>query len=252
LWQKAQVPDDRNRIELTARCLLVRDAERCILVETGLGDKFDDKRAAIFACRHPHGTLVEQLAARGISPDAVTDVILTHLHFDHCGGTTYRDGDKLTWTFPRATYRVQRQQWEWAQAPSGKDAGSYRAEDFALLADSDLLLVDGDAEVFPDIRVSPVHGHTPAMQRVHIRGDDGGLLFCADLVPTKSHLRWPYIMAYDNQPLDTLAEKQEWLPRAARDGDIVVFGHEATCDGAILRVDEDHDAVVIEREINLS
>lgn len=246
LWQRTNPADDRNRIELAARCLLIRRDDRYILVETGIGDKFDDKRADIFKVRHPEGGLVRQLEKRGIAATAVTDVILTHLHFDHCGGTTRRDEGTLTLTFPKADYHLQRRQWDWAHAPSGKDRGSFRREDFALLADASLHLIDGDGEIFDGIAVHPVDGHTAAMQLVSIRGDDHGLLFCADLAPTSTHLRWPYIMAYDNQPLRTYEEKQTWLPRATERGDLVVFGHDPVCDAARLRA-EDDDVVIAEK-----
>lgn len=257
LWQRGNPADDRNRIDLVARCLFIRGGGRLILVETGIGDKFDDKRAAIFKVGHPGGSLISQLAQRGIPAQEVTDVILTHLHFDHCGGTTRRIGGELALSFPRATHYVQRRHWEWARAPTGKDAGSFRAEDFDLLAGSDRLrLLDGEQELFEGIRVHPVDGHTRGMQLVSIAGETGdtgetggGLLFCADLVPTRAHLRWPYIMAYDNEPLLTLQEKQRWLPAAADNGDVVVFGHDPGYDAAILgREDE---SVVVVREVDL-
>ena len=250
LWQRSNPPDDRNRIALAARCLLIRGADRCILVETGIGDKFDDKRADIFAVGFPRGGLIAQLAERGVSAESVTDVVLTHLHFDHCGGTTRRIEDRLELSFPRATHHVQRRQWEWAEAPSGKDAGSYRTEDFGILADAGRLhLLDGDEDLFEGISVHVAEGHTPGMQLVSVRAGDSGLLFCADLVPTRTHLRWPYIMAYDNQPLVTLAEKHRWLPLAADNGDVVVFGHDPECDAAVLR--REGDVIVIDREIDL-
>lgn len=234
LWQRANPADERNRIELAARVLLLRGNGRTILVETGLGEKFDDKRADIFAVRHPDGNLPQQLERRGIAPGDVTDVLLTHLHFDHCGGTTRRVDGELQLVFPGADHHVQRRQWQWAHAPTDKDAGSFRAEDFGLLADASLHLVDGESEIFTGIRVHPVDGHTAAMQLVTIADHATRLLFCADLVPTRTHLRWPYIMAYDNQPLVTLREKQHWLPQAAERRDLLVFGHDPLGDGAYL------------------
>jgi len=250
LWRRSNPPDERNRIELAARCLLVRGAGRCLLIETGIGDKFDDKRADIFAVRHPEGGLPAALAQRGVASGDVTDVLLTHLHFDHCGGTTRLVEGALELTFPDAAYHLQRRQWEWAQAPTSKDAGSFRAEDFSLLVDADLHLIDGDRELFDGIRVHPLDGHTAAMQLVEIGDDETRLLFCADLVPTRSHVRGPYIMAYDNHPLTTLAEKRLWLPRAAERDDIVVFGHDPAFDAARLSV-KNGEAVIVE-EIDLS
>lgn len=250
LWQTTNPPDDNNRIDLAARCLLVRDDERCVLVETGIGSRFDEKRAAMFNVRHPDGDLLDALEERGVAPTDVTDVVLTHLHFDHCGGTTRREGDGLVLSFPEAVHHVQRRNWEWAHRPSRKDAGSFRAEDFSLLERSPLLhLLDGGVELFPGIHLQVVEGHTPGMQLVRIDGAEATLLFCADLVPTRGHLRWPYVMAYDNQPLVTLAEKLEILPRAAADGWIVVFGHDPGCDAAVLATEG--DMVVVDREVEL-
>ncbi len=250
LWQRTNPADERNRIALAARCLLIRGNGLCVVVETGIGDKFDDKRADIFDVRHPRGLLRAQLAERGLAAEDVTDVVLTHLHFDHCGGTTRRSGDRLELSFPRATHHVQRRQWEWALAPSGKDAGSYRSDDFGILADDDRLhLLDDDGELFDGISVHTAEGHTPGMQLLRVRAAGAGLLFCADLVPTRTHLRWPYIMAYDNLPLVTLAEKRRWLPLSADNGDVVVFGHDPVCDAAVLRRDQDN--VVVEQEVDL-
>ena len=251
LWERTNPPDEANRIELAARCLLIRGGGRCILVETGLGDKFDDKRAEIFKVRRPGGGLVGALERRGIVPGDVTDVVLTHLHFDHCGGTSRRENGRLVLTFPRAVHHLQRRHWEWATAPSLKDAGSFRAEDFAPLADSpDLNLLAGEGELFEGIHLRVVDGHTTGLQLVRIEGPEATLLFCADLVPTRAHLRWPYIMAYDNRPLTTLEEKRELLPRAAAAGWIVAFGHDPDCAAALL-AQEEEDRVVVARELAL-
>jgi glyoxylase-like metal-dependent hydrolase (beta-lactamase superfamily II) len=249
LWERSNPPDARNRIELVARCLLIRGNERCVLIETGIGDKFDEKRTDIFAVRHPGGGLVKELARRGVAPEQVTDVVLTHLHFDHCGGTTRRASGGLELTFPAAEHHLQRRQWERAQAPSEKDAGSFRREDFEPLSGAALHLLDGECEILEGIAVHPVNGHTEGMQLVSIRDRASRLLFCADLVPTKTHLRWPYIMAYDNEPLVTLAEKKSWLPRAAADGDVVVFGHDPACDAVRLQGGE--AGVTVAAELDL-
>ena len=243
LWGRTNPADERNRIQLASRLLLLEGHGRRVLVDTGLGDKWDDKRLDIFDVRRLEGGVVELLRRLGHEPEAITDVILTHLHFDHAGGTTRRSGDALELTFPRARHHVQRRQWEWACAPTGKDGGSFREEDFSLLADSGLLeLLDAGGELFPGVELLVLEGHTTAMQAVRVVGSEDSLIFLADLVPTVAHLRWPYIMAYDNRPLDTLAEKQRVLMSAAREGWLLVFEHDPqTC---AMRVREDAGRVV--------
>ncbi len=251
LWRRAIEPDERNRIPLAARLLLIEGGGRVILVDTGLGDKWSTKRRDIFAVRQHRGGVCAQLRERGIDPDQVTDVILTHLHFDHAAGTTRRleDGD-LELVFPRARHHVQRRHWEWAHAPSPKDAGSFRAEDFAPLAGSGLLrLVDGDVELLPGIHVIALDGHTTAMQAVRVAGKEACLLYVADLVPTTAHLRWPWIMAYDNQPLVTLAEKQRHLLRAAAEGWLLALEHDPRSAAVRLREVEGGVDVAAEEEL---
>lgn len=251
LWERTNPADDANRIALASRCLLLRGNERCILVDTGLGSKFDDRRSEIFKVSRPGSGLLGELERRGLQPDDVTDVVLTHLHFDHCGGTTWRRDGELHLTFPVATHHVQRRNWAWAHQPSDKDSGSFRREDFAPLDGSGRLrLVDGDTELFEGIRTTVVEGHSPGMQLVWVEDDETTLLFLADLVPTRTHLRWPYIMAYDNQPLVTLAEKRQILPRAAEQSWILVFQHDPECEAAAVALEE--DTIRILREVELS
>lgn len=250
LWERTNPADERNRIELAARCLLIHGQERRILVDTGLGGKFDRKREEIFKVRRPDGGLKGALVRRGIRPEQITDVILTHLHFDHCGGTTEELDGELQLAFPEAVHHVQRRNWNWAHHPTDKDAGSYRREDFSPLEGSDQLhLVDGSGELFPGIHLVVLEGHTAAMQLVQIEGPEATLLYVADLVPTLAHLRWPYIMGYDNQPLVTLAEKRQLLPQAAAESWVVVFEHDPGCAAALLR--QEGDAVVVGREVEL-
>lgn len=251
LWERTNPADDSNRIDLAARCLLVRGAGRCVLVDTGLGSKFDDKRAGIFKVSRPGNGLVGALERRGLEPGDVTDVILTHLHFDHCGGTTLRRDDELFLTFPEAVHHVQRRNWAWAHQPSEKDAGSFRREDFGPLDGSGRLhLVDGDTEVLEGIHGVVVEGHTPGMQMVRIEDGDTVLLFLADLVPTRAHLPWPYIMAYDNQPLVTLAEKRQYLPRAVEESWVLAFQHDPHCEAVLVSMED--DAVEVAREVEIS
>ena len=223
LWEKSNPPDERNRIALAMRLLLIEGPERTFLVDTGIGDKFSDKLNGIYAVKN---TLLpdEAVKAAGFDPASITDVVLTHLHFDHGGGSTRKDGSAV---FPNARYHVQRRQFEWGRSPSLKDRGSFRSEDFMPLYREDRLeLVDGRAEIADGIELLPVDGHTPAMQLVTVTDGTETLLYCADLVPTVSHLRTPYVMAYDNEPLKTIDEKLTWVGRAADEGWILFFEHD--------------------------
>lgn len=227
LWERGNPADDRNRIALASRLLLLRGESRIVLVDTGLGHRWSDKERDIYAIDRSGPDVVGQLAARGIDIGDVTDVILTHLHFDHAAGTV-REGDGgLELTFAAARHHLQRRHWEWAQSPTPKDTASFRPDDFRALADSPLLeLRDGPGEVLPGVEVLPLDGHTDAMQAVKVSGPEATLLYVADLVPTTAHLRLPFVMAYDNRPLRTLQEKRELLSTAAREDWILVLEHD--------------------------
>jgi glyoxylase-like metal-dependent hydrolase (beta-lactamase superfamily II) len=240
LWQKSNPPDDANRIALGMRLLLIRGPVRTWLVDTGLGDKFDAKANRIYRtedCLLPDAAL----RAAGHDPAEVTDVVLTHLHFDHGGGATRADGSPV---FERARYHVQRRQFEWASEPSPKDRASYRPDDFEPLQREDrLVLLDGRVELDDGIEVLPLDGHSPGMQLVKVNDGSTTLLYGADLVPTRTHLRLPYVMAYDNEPLATLREKAEWIGRAADEDWIVFFEHDprtAAC--RVVRGERDFEA----------
>ncbi len=223
LWERSNPPDERNRIELAMRLLLIEGPDRTWLVDTGIGDKFSDKLNGIYNLQ---GTMLPDVAlqAAGFDPATITDVLLTHLHFDHGGGSTRADGNAV---FPNARYHVQRRQFEWAREPSLKDGGSFRPDDFMPLYREDRLeLIDGRAEIADGIEVLPVDGHTPAMQLVKVSDGAQSLLYTADLVPTTSHLRTPYVMAYDNEPLKTVEEKLTWVGRAADEEWILFFEHD--------------------------
>jgi glyoxylase-like metal-dependent hydrolase (beta-lactamase superfamily II) len=240
IWATTNPPDNLGRIELGARLLLIEGADRTFLVDTGLGDKFDDKLNSIYnsaGCVMPD----EALRQAGFDPSAITDVLLTHLHFDHGGGSTRRDGTPV---FPNARFHLQRSHFEWARDPSPKDRASFRPLDFEPLADNDqLVLHDGRTEVADGIELIPVDGHTRGQQLVKVSAGDTTVLYTADLVPTATHLRVPYVMAYDNEPLKTIAEKSEILGRAADGNWILFFEHDASTTACrIVRGKKDFEA----------
>lgn len=227
LWERRIAPDDRNRIPLATRCLLLRGHGRTILVDTGCGDKGDERFNEIYGIDPTAPTLTDALAALGVTPADVSDVVLTHLHFDHVGGATRREGDELVLTFPNATHHVQRSHWDWA-AESPREGASFLAENLdPLAASGQLALVDGDMLGLTNLAVHVVNGHTRGQQLVRVTDGEHSLLFAGDLVPTAAHVPDLWIMAYDVEPLATLREKREILGRAAAGGWTLVFEHDA-------------------------
>ncbi|MFA5833645.1 MAG: MBL fold metallo-hydrolase [Bacteroidota bacterium] len=226
-WSKSNPPDERMRITLAARCLLIRGEGRTILVDTGNGSKWNDKLKDIYRLDNSHFALETSLAKHGVKPEEVTDVILTHLHFDHCGGSTKFVNGTLVPTFPNATYYVQKAHWELSQNPSDRDRASFMNDDFMILHEKGMLkFTEGEQEIFPGISVVVCNGHTMAQQLPKITDGTSTLLFCCDLVPTTSHIPFPYVMGYDLRPLGTLEEKKRILPQAEKEGWILFFEHD--------------------------
>jgi glyoxylase-like metal-dependent hydrolase (beta-lactamase superfamily II) len=247
LWEKQSPPDERNRIRLAVRCLLAFDDEagRRILVDDGIGDKWDAKHTQIYAIDRSAGGLDAGLAAAGLSRGDITDVILTHLHFDHAGGTTRRGpAGALELAFPNATYHLQRRNWQWAHSPSEKDAGSYLAEDFALLEHAGRLhLIEGEGELFPDLELIVSEGHTVAQQLPRFHGGSTHLTYCGDVIPTRAHVRVPWVMAYDLYPLTTIEEKKMLLAEALEDDGMLFFEHDPDVAACRLREEDGHPAL---------
>jgi glyoxylase-like metal-dependent hydrolase (beta-lactamase superfamily II) len=246
LWERRIAPDARNRIRLAARALLAvdRDARRVVLVDDGMGDKWDAKRADIYAVDRRGVGIDGGLARFGLSRDDVTDVLLTHLHFDHAGGTTRRGPDgALALSFPRATHHIQRRNWQHAHAPSERDAGSFLAEDFELLQRSNQLhLVEGEVELFPDVELICAEGHTVGQQLPRFRGDGTHLVYCGDVIPTHAHLKPSWVMGYDLFPVTTVEEKKVLLAEALEEDGVLFFEHDAEMAACRLR-EEDGEPV---------
>ncbi|MHB1845037.1 MAG: MBL fold metallo-hydrolase, partial [Deltaproteobacteria bacterium] len=228
LWEKHFPADERNRVRLALRCLLIEDGDRLILVDDGIGSKWSDKELDLYGIDQSGASLDRQLGALGWARADITDVVLTHLHFDHAGGTTTRGPDGvLALAFPSATHHLQRRNLEWANGPTEKDAGSYLRENFETLERAGRLrLWEGEGEVHPGIRLLPSDGHTIGLQLVRIDSEEGSVLYCADLIPTAAHLRTSWIMGYDLQPLVCLQEKKALLRRALAEEWILFFEHD--------------------------
>lgn len=227
LWSRSVQPDEQNRISLAARVLLIRGLGKNILIDTGLGDKWASKQQDIYKINSSAGGLLHSLEEQGLDREDITDVILTHLHFDHAGGATMEENGMLIPTFPNATYYVQRENWQWATNPTEKDAGSYLPENFVPLSEHRVLeFVEGEEELLPGIRVLLSHGHTRAHQHPLIRDAETNLFYCGDLLPTRAHLAIPWVMGYDNFPLTTIEEKKWILSRAVADRWILCLEHD--------------------------
>jgi glyoxylase-like metal-dependent hydrolase (beta-lactamase superfamily II) len=227
LWSRTNPPDERNRIRLAMRCLLLVGHGRRVLVDTGLGDKADAKFRDIFRVEDSP-TLEDSLAAAGFGPGEVTDVVLTHLHFDHAGGATVREGDALRPRLPRARYHVQRRNWENAHAPNPRERASYLRENFDPLEQAGVLEFweGAGACPWPGISLVTAEGHTRGQQLVRIEGGGRVVYFVADLIPTASHVRIPFVMGYDIAALETMNEKQSLLARAVDEGAWIALEHD--------------------------
>jgi glyoxylase-like metal-dependent hydrolase (beta-lactamase superfamily II) len=228
LWERKKPADEQNRIQMGTNLMLIKGEGRIVLVDTGLGDKYDKKFANIYAVENEENNLHKSLQKEGLTVESISDVILTHLHFDHAGGATYRDKNgEIKPTFPNARYYLEKRQYEWGMNPSEKDRASFFEENFIPLKENDqLVLIEGRKELFPGIETIPVNGHTVGQQMVLVKGEDRSVLFAADLLPTSAHVPIPWIMAYDLYPMKTIAEKKEYLQEAVKENWLVVFEHD--------------------------
>ena len=235
LWEKKSPPDEKNRIRMRANSLLVRAANKTIVVETGNGTQWDPKLRAIYAIQDGD-PLLDSLAKAGVQPGQVDLVINTHLHFDHAGGNTRLASGRVVPTFPRAWYIVQRGELEHAMNPTERDRASYFPENIQAVSNEERWeLLEGDQEILPGISVARIPGHNADIQAVKITGGGKTLAFVADLLPTRHHIPLPWIMAYDLYPLETLETKRLWVRRIVEEGWIVVFGHDPDIAAATLQ-----------------
>jgi len=250
LWQRSHPADERHRIQMVTRCLVARGEGRLVLLDTGMGDDWSDKERDMYAIEDGQRALHGVLAAHGIDSADVTDVILTHLHFDHVGGAVRSHGGRAVPAFPNAVYHVQQEQLDWASRPSEKDRRSYRAPTFEPLQRAGVIRpVSGRAELLPGITVEPTQGHTMGHQIVRIGSGEDAVIYCGDLIPTAAHVPTPWVMAYDLQPLRTMEEKRALMARAAAAGEILVLEHDPSCEA--VRVAAERDGWVAAERVTL-
>ena len=229
LWNKANPADENNMCSWALRCLLIEHGNYRILIDTGMGNKQDDK---FFGHYYLHGddTLEQSLAAHGFTPDDITDVFLTHLHFDHCGGAIKKGEDGiLVPTFPKALYWSNAKHFAAATAPNDREKASFLKENILPMEEHGLLrfaeVADGE-EWLQDIRIRHVNGHTDDMMLPLINYNGTNILYCADLIPSVHHLPTAWVMAYDMRPLETLKEKKSILREATANNWVLYFEHD--------------------------
>lgn len=240
LWEKTNPADDKNRILLAMNILLVRTGRHNILIDTGIGNKGNEKFNAIFGVEgcQPMDTL---LGAAGLKTSDIDIVINTHLHFDHAGGNTIKDKEgKYAPTFPNARYIIQRGEWDDAANTNERTRASYRADDFLPLKEAGAVkFVDGDAEITACVKVVRTQGHNRHHQCIILGSEDKKAIYLGDLVPTASHIPFPYIMGYDLFPLETLENKKRILNQAADEGWLLIFEHDPKVKTGYLKRDGD-------------
>ena len=226
LWTRLTPSDDRNRITLAMRPLLIKHPEANILIDTGIGNKYDEKFADIYGVERNPGIEVD-LKEAGFTPEDIDIVINTHLHFDHAGGNTTKKDDGIYLTFPNATYIIQKLEWEAAVNPDPRSRASYINENFIPIQEAEKLkIIDGEYEVVPGVKCIRTGGHTSGHQIIEIVSGKSGAIYWGDLLPTVGHLRIPYIMGYDLFPLDVMREKERFIKYVQERDYISFFEHD--------------------------
>lgn len=229
LWERFNPADENNLCTWALRCLLVEIGDRKILIDTGIGDKQDAK---FFGHYHLHGddSLLGSLEKAGLGVDDITDVFLTHLHFDHVGGAVIKEGEEYKLQFPNAKYWTHASHWEWATKPNDREKASFLKENILPIQESGQLhfidVEDGE-EWLPGFAIKYAHGHTESMMMPLLTYGEHKLLYVADLLPSVAHLPVPWVMAYDTRPLETLVEKKRILEEAVEGNWLLYFEHDA-------------------------
>ena len=250
LWEKEVPADEQNRITMITRSLLLVSDDHKIIVDTGNGTKWQEKFRDIYRIELDNLNLEKSLAKYNFSPGDITDVYCTHLHFDHVGGNTKIVAGKLEPVFPNATYWVQNENWELANSPSEKDAGSFMSADWSVLLENNMIhFVDGKESFLPEIENHLTYGHTTGMMHPIIGDSTNKLIYMADLIPMAAHIPSPWVMAYDIHPALTVQEKGEILPTIVDEDWIIFFEHDPVYQAATVQFDGKHyrlkDSVIV-------
>ena len=251
LWEKKNPPDELNRILLALNTLLLTRDDRIIMIDSGVGTKFTEKFQMMYAVDNSEYSLISSLKAENIFPEDVTDVIITHLHFDHAGGTTYSDEmGNVKLQFPNATHYIQKRQLEWALKGFARDRASYISDNInPHLKSNKLRILDGPEKIFENIEIIISDGHTIAQQLLLVKGKNENLLYAADLLPMSSHIPLPWVMAYDLYPVTTIQEKENILRRAVDEEWFVFFEHDPEVACGI--IGQDHNKFILKSPVKL-
>lgn len=229
LWQRTNPADENNLCTWAMRCMLVEDGDRLTLVDTGIGNKQNSKFLGHYYL-HGDDTLDKSLAALGFNRSDITDVLLTHLHFDHCGGAIERQGEQLRPVFQNATYWSNEKHWNWAVNPNDREKASFLKENIMPIQESGQLqfVSDEDGQTFQDgVKLRFAYGHTDAMMLPQLTYKDRTIVYMADLIPSMAHIAIPYVMSYDMFPLQTIVEKKQFLQEAVENNYILFMEHDS-------------------------
>ncbi|HET7117666.1 MAG TPA: MBL fold metallo-hydrolase [Hanamia sp.] len=240
MWKKLNPPDENNMCNWAMRCMLIEDEGRLILIDNGMGNKQDEK---FFGYYYLNGddTLEKSLAKYGFTKDDITDVFLTHLHFDHCGGSIEKEGEKLVPAFKNAIYWGNENHWQWATNPNDREKASFLKDNILPIKESGKLKfieTKEGIEFSKNITIRFVNGHTESMMLPQIKYKDKTIVYMADLFPSVAHIPIPYIMAYDTRPLETLVEKKSFLKEALQNDYILFFEHDREIECCNLQITE--------------
>lgn len=228
MWSKVYPADENNLCNWSMRCLLIKDENRIILIDNGIGNKQDEKWLRHYYL-NGEDTLEKSLKNIGVTPEDITDVIITHMHFDHCGGSVKWNDDKTGYelSFPNATYWTSRKQYELAVNPNRREKASFLKENIQPVEESGKLkLIDKEGEYIPNITFKMYYGHTDGQLIPHIFTGNKTVVFMADLLPSTAHIPMPWIMAYDTRPLRTLKDKERFYSEAIKNNYVLFFEHD--------------------------
>ena len=251
VWEKKVSADELNRVNMVTRSLLLVSDEKKILIDTGNGTKWEEKYKQIYDINTDQYNIEKSLGKYGFSSEQITDVICTHMHFDHIGGNTKIKSGEVVPTFPNAKYWISEENWKLANHPSQKDAGSFIEHDWKVLAENQMIeIIDGREPFIEGIDTIVTHGHTPGLLHPIVSDGSNKLFYGADIFPMVAHIPIPWVMAYDVQPVVTMKEKQKLLQKMEREDWILFFEHDPHIQACTVHKDGKH--YKLNKEIKIS